>query len=415
MVPRSAIRDANERVRSAAILPVGVRGLVSAIGRVDVHRTFLKAKPRCAYLAGALLLMLALPRPAVSQDLAQPPNQAKNLARSNCGTHLTVLSKTGEPIGSKSGRALLLDDNTLSYRLVFGQNVFFLTLPTISNLDRFTFINEKCAATGTVQLYVSSHRSSPNGSSWVPVGRPVQFGKQRFTNVPLAAIEGKYVKVVFKVEHAGTIAGVGLYGQRTLTAFADQHHVAYNSLEPKSQNGLEFNLANLYARARVVSVSSGKKELANRMIDDDPTTGYEFAPDDPHPTVAIELATDQRLRRVSAVYHTQSGRLDIYLLNQLPDPHSVDQLKPIVSLADDSASGKAAADFDPRGARYVVLKWTRSVRMQRPGTFNIAEVGVFSDVPLGIFNLEAIPEQLAQSTLVGFPPVQPPVIVPASQ
>jgi hypothetical protein len=149
------------------------------------------------------------------------------------------------------------------------------------------------------------------------------------------------------------------------------------------------------------------------MIDDDATTGFEFAPDDPHPTAVVELAGDQRLRRVSAVYETQPGRLDIYLLNQLPNAGMLDNLKPIVSIPDNAGSGKAAADFDPRGARYVALRWTPAEHGHGTHKFKIAEIAAFSDAAPTVFDMQGIPE-LAQNSMVISLPKEPPTVVPVS-
>ena len=57
---------------------------------------------------------------------------------------------------------------------------------------------------------------------------------------------------------------------------------------------LNFNFANLYAKARIVFVSSGAEEYAKRMIDDDVITAFQFAPTDPHPTLIVELASSHQ-------------------------------------------------------------------------------------------------------------------------
>jgi hypothetical protein len=365
--------------------------------------------------------------PAENHSATDSVNDAKNLARINCGARITWISSAGtrqlesSPYRVDPAADLLLDDSTLSFEMAKGANIFRIALPNISTLDRFAFINERPDVKGTVQVFVSNYRLAPNDTNWVTVGRKVAFGKQRFVNISLAAVEGKYVQIVFDVDKAETIAGIGLYGQRTLAAFANQQHgseavaakIAYTMLQPSSEYNLNFNLANLYARARVVWVSSGSKDLVNRMIDDDPTTGFDFAADDPHPTAIVELAGDQRLRRVSAVYETQRGRLDIYLLNHLRDPSTLDNLNPIVSLTDNAGDGKAAAEFNPRGARYVALRWTPSEHRRSDHKFKIAEIGAFSDAIPAIFDLQAVPE-FAKSSAVFNVPKEPPIVVPVS-
>ena len=375
----------------------------------------------------ALNLMVGSHAGAANQgSIISSANDAKNLARANCGAHITWISSQGAQPLTGSGTAnpatnLALDDNTLSCGLATGDNTLLVSLPTISNLDRLTFINEKADLVGTVQIFASDYRLSPNNSRWTSVGRPVAFGKERFVSVPLAGVEAKYVKILFKTNRPGTIAGVGLYGQRTLAAFADQQHrakavaarLAYSAMETHSRNNLNFNFANLYARARVVWVSSGSKVTSDRMIDDDPTTGYDFAPNDPHPTAIIELSTDERLRRVSAIYNTQRGQLDIYLLNNLSDPEHLDHLKPAVSIPDNAGAGKAAAEFDPRGARYIALRWTPSGHDSTEQNFEIAEIAAFSDAVPTILDVQGIPEVTANASALNVPK-PPPVLVPTS-
>jgi hypothetical protein len=391
-----------------------------------MERTFLNQANQRHCIIGLLALTTAFTAQAPAQNAAGSANNAKNLARLNCGARITWISSHGTQSLNVSGQGgpatnLLLDDNTLSCELTKGDNTFLIALPNISDFDRFTFINERPEFTGTVQLFVSNYRLSPNDANWAQVGRKMTFGKERFVNISLTGMEGKYVKILFQADKAGTIAGIGLYGQRTLAAFADQQHrakvvaakIAYTALEPSSQNNLNFNFANLYSRARVVWVSSGSKDLASRMIDDDPTTGFEFSPNDPHPTVIIELSGDERLRRVSAVYETERGRLDIYLLSELRDPGILDNLKPVATIADNAGAGKAAAEFEPHGARYVALRWTPAAYRHGRDRFEIAEVGAFSDATPTIFDLQGMPE-LANSATVLSVPKEPPVLVPTS-
>jgi len=88
-------------------------------------------------------------------------NLAKNLARMNCGAQIDWVSPAGHgataPIvgeQNQSPTALVWDDNTLSCPLPVGDTTFIVTLPKITLLDRFAFINENAAARGEFQLAV---------------------------------------------------------------------------------------------------------------------------------------------------------------------------------------------------------------------------------------------------------------------
>jgi hypothetical protein len=350
-------------------------------------------------VAGTLICQPLLAAEATINEKAYNP--AKNLARMICGAHIECVSSTGRitavPIvgeQNQSPTALVWDDNTLSCPLPEGDITFVVTLPKITLLDRFAFINENAAARGEFQLAVSNYRLSPHDSRWVPVEGSKRLTGKRDFNLAMLGVEARYVKLSFHVEKQGRLAGLGLYGEPTLQSFAEQNdprvQSAYLLASTRSARRLEdtlnFNFANLYASARVVYVSSGWLPLARRMIDDDAVTAFSFSASDPRPTAIIELAKGQRLHRVSATYQVEDGRLDVYLLNDL-NAH-LENIEPVASIVD-LAGGKAAVDFDPQGARYVALRWTRT--KSRGGRFEVAEIGAFSVVPLSLLDMQQVP------------------------
>jgi hypothetical protein len=85
------------------------------------------------------------------------------------------------------------------------------------------------------------------------------------------------------------------------------------------------------------------------------------------------------------LYHVEEGRLEIYLLNKLNGSGAnVVKGNPVASITT-PVEGKAAVDFDPRGARYVVLCWIRKQPITRP--LEVAEVGAFSVGPGSVSDL----------------------------
>jgi len=369
-------------------------------------------------------LSLVQPSPAATTPEAGA-DAPKNLARLNCGARLEVTSHVGMGEAANT-RTLLLDDQTLDYELHRGDTSFVVTLPKISLVDRFTFINEKAELNGRVQVSVSNARPATNDYGWQSAGRDVRITGQRFINVPLTGLEAKYVRINFHVDRDGTIAGIGLYGRKTLQSFSEQRKriketgltVGYIEPTNRGYDGLHYNFANLYAKARVVHVSSGSSPLAQRMIDDDPATSFEFAAEDEHPTIVVELAESERLRRISAIYEMQAGKLDVYLLERLPGnvaDLNFDQLHPVLTLTDENGSGKAAADFNPMGARYVALRWTPLGGFSRHRTFKMCEIGAFSDNSNTLFAWVDLPEGFATTSIVNELPPGPPVVIPVSQ
>ena len=304
-------------------------------------------------------------------------NTAKNLARMNCGAQIEWTAPNGRSSKvaaasdqKESAAALIMDDDTVSSPLPEGQTTFVIKLPAAAILDRFTFVNENAEASGELKISVSNYRLPVASPKWVEVDGSIAFTRKRLFNLSMVGVEARYVKLSFQVEKAGRIASLGLYGGETLQRFAWRHEQTRPQISwvsnvgsthqssPKDQ--LNFNFANLYAQAHVVYVSSGALASAGRMIDDDTETGFHFAASDKQPTVVVELRGNERLRRVSALYklHTP-GRLDVYLLNDLPQGAlQLDHQDPVASVTDTGGEGKSAVNFDPRGARYVALRWT---------------------------------------------------------
>jgi hypothetical protein len=230
------------------------------------------------------------------------------------------------------------------------------------------------------------------------------------------------VKLSFHVTKAGSIAGLGLYGGQSLQKFAARQRgvirVTNSAATRRLEDMLNFNFANLYARARIVFVSSGMEEQAKRMIDDNVVTAFQFAPADPSPSVIVQLADHERLHRVSAVYKMEKGRLDVFLLQNLKaNPGDLTGATPIASVTDTDGDGKAAVDFDPHGARYVALRWTPADATV-PHAFEVAEVSAFGEMPLSMLSTQELPDIYADNSvgLMGPPLViQAPVLPLVSQ
>jgi hypothetical protein len=374
-----------------------------------------------AFLAVAVTSLVAGETTPALEDVSNP---AKNLARMNCGTTIDLIGPNGRPVVApptmdkdSSVTALILDDDTLSYPLTEGETTFILTFPRTSSLDRFTFVNENASAEGEMKIFVSNYRLAAHSSKWIEVAGSTPFTGKRLVNLSLLGVEARYVKLSFQVGKAGRIAALGLYGGQSLQKFAARQRgivrVVNHAAKRRLEDMLNFNFANLYARARVVFVSSGSEELSRRMIDDDAVTSFRFAPIDPNPTVVVELAKSERLHRVSALYDVQAGRLDVFLLQELrANPGDLSGLTPVASVTDPVGGGKAAMDFDPKGARYVALRWT-SAELSAGKGFEVAEVSAFGDMPLSMLSTSELPDVYADNSMgLMSPPLvtQPPVL-----
>jgi hypothetical protein len=353
-------------------------------------------------------------------------NPAKNLARMNCGATIDLIGPDGRIVTvtnkDSSASALLFDDDTLGYQIPEGDTTLLLSFPRTSALDRVTFVNENASAAGEMRISVSNYRLPAQSPKWNEVNSGTSFTGKRLFDLSLLGTEARFVKLSFHVTKAGSIAGLGLYGGQSLQKFAARQRgvirVTNSAATRRLEDMLNFNFANLYARARIVFVSSGMEEQAKRMIDDNVVTAFQFAPADPSPSVIVQLADHERLHRVSAVYKMEKGRLDVFLLQNLKaNPGDLTGATPIASVTDTDGDGKAAVDFDPHGARYVALRWTPADATV-PHAFEVAEVSAFGEMPLSMLSTQELPDIYADNSvgLMGPPLViQAPVLPLVSQ
>jgi hypothetical protein len=335
-------------------------------------------------------------------ESTEETNVAKNLAQMNCGAQIECTMPNGRlaAIASRTSweenpTALIMDDDTISCPLQNGETTFVIALPKPALLDRFTFVNENAAAHGDLKIAVSNYRLPANSQKWTEVEGVIPFARKRLFNLSMLGVEAKYVRLSFHVEKEGRIAALGLYGQQSLKKFSEEQGrvTQVKNFAPafKLEDVVNFNFANLYAQAHIVFVSSGSPFAAQRMIDDDTVTSFHFAHTDPNPTVIIELADQELLHRVSALYKMQAGQLEVYLVDKLRnDPGDLSGLRPIATVKD-PGNGKAAVNFNPHGARYVALRWTPDATQNRRDNFELAEINAFGDVPLSILHAAEAP------------------------
>jgi hypothetical protein len=156
--------------------------------------------------------------------------------------------------------------------------------------------------------------------------------------------------------------------------------VAYTTLTVPPNKAVEYDLAKLDARARIVYVSSGAIAFTVRMIDNDLKTGFRFPGHDLHPTIIVELAEHEPIHRVGAFFASEENtKLDVYLLDQLPkNLGNLDGAQPLNCSIGHADPREAAVDFEPTNVRYVVYRWTREKKTKSP--FQVAEVSALSSV-----------------------------------
>ena len=170
----------------------------------------------------------------------------------------------------------------------------------------------------------------------------------------------------------------------------------------------DVDLAKVLADARVIYVSSGPKTGAFQAIDDNRRTVFQFSSSDPRPTVIVRLNESKPIHRVSVVPGSQSPKVDVYLLNELPGNLSdLDKINPLTSIVDLVVGKEAAVDFAPQKARYVALRWTLSGAAFGP--LRVAEISAFTKPDAPPISAALAATDSPVSLVMG-----PPIITPVS-
>ena len=294
-------------------------------------------------------------------------------------------------------------EGALSCALPQGDTTFIISLPQTALLDRFDFVNENAEAQGELTIAVANYQLPAASPKWTNVDGAVGFSRKRLFNLSLVGVEARYVKLSFHVEKGGCIAAQPVISSAAAHIFrkaADQEvTMAGFDFAERLPRGKMLDLAKIRTHARIAEVSSGDAQLGARMIDGSMRTSFHFDPQDRRPFVIIELGDDARLNRVTAVYKSMRGRLDVYLLDDLSKSTTdLNYRRPVASYVDESGEGNVSVDFAPEGARYVALRWT-PIDPAAMADFEVAEIGAFGDVPIATMSAGEAPDLYARSNL----------------
>ncbi|HEV3409522.1 MAG TPA: hypothetical protein VG095_04465 [Chthoniobacterales bacterium] len=345
---------------------------------------------------------------------------AFNLAALNGDAQIECTTPDGRvellrPNQPSTASAALLRDQMLSCPLQEGVTTFVIKLPSTSLLDRFTFVNENAAAAGELKISVSNYQLPATSTKWLDVDGNITFSRKRLFNLSLLGVEARYVKLAFKVENAGRIGAVGLYGNTPASAFArmSKESVQFGWTEAvnedesrKTAGDAGYDYASIKAKGRVVFVSSGQRPTSARMIDDSHETSYVFALSDRRPTAIVELAVDEQIYRVSAVYKTRTpGRFDVFLLeDNSKSSTDLNYRQPVASGEDQDGDGIVEIDFDPEGARFIAVRFTPSEAFTATNQpFELVEVNAYGNLPMAMLDVLEAPDVYTEITAATFP------------
>ncbi len=298
------------------------------------------ALPSCAWI---LFYLTLFAQPAGADVLKKTPelNEIKratyplNLARINLGAHIKsdrpteltqkIVDDEKDESRSNTGMTLISDDQSISTPLPSGKTSYIISLPQTYPLDLFNFQNYKCA--GKFSVFLSKNDLDFNSPDWHPAGQVITFAKDQVYESHFTMADARYVKVTFDVSIPGEIRAFGLFGTAKNYGLRGKPEVV-DAQQPVEQI-VNYSYSALYtAKSSVAYVSSSgpgsKLSDANYIIDNNISTSYSFAPNDPHPCLILDLSSTTPLRRVSGTFTSPPGDLNIYLLYRLPGNDSSD-------------------------------------------------------------------------------------------
>jgi hypothetical protein len=324
--------------------------------------------------SGADLVLQKVPPLTVEQA----PNYPQNLARFDLGAQI----ESNVAADASSSVPFLSGDPTSVYSLRSGTTRLLISLAKIENIDGVAFLNSE--AKGTITIATSSAKLSPDSPQWHDAKQ--EELSSGLISARIGPTEAKYVRLTFNVHTPGRIGNLGVYSAAAVSDFT-MPRVRKIAANKAAGDIVNYNLADLHAKARTIFVSSGDDlKLAHNMIDGQPGTAYPFAANDAAPAAIIDLGRAMPVNRISIFSTPNSAVVTFYVLDALPasntentasvlriDPPTLASFKTVGAGSDDG-SGRVAVNFEETTGRYVMLVWAPSTGTSN---FSVTEVAVF--------------------------------------
>jgi len=273
---------------------------------------------------GQSLELLELPDVSEKELVSLP----KNLARWHMDVSLTYIDENGlqEQVSINNSEqtgigVLLSDDETLAYNFNKGAHSLIINLLNPYPINRLFLMSY--SATGSVDIAVSGIPLPLESRRWINVGENIPVKPRQRTNYTFPIIQARYVQLNFKIEEAGEIASLGLFGEPNIG------QTKFQRRESESESGeveisdttqtISYDYASLYTGTEIAYLNSGSLTDANLMIDDDSSTYYEFDPEDEQSILVLDLKQNATVNKLSLLYESGPGTLQFYFLANLDD------------------------------------------------------------------------------------------------
>ncbi|MFP4069452.1 MAG: hypothetical protein ACLFVC_04645 [Opitutales bacterium] len=280
----------------------------------------LAASLSSAAVAAAAIDLYRIPEPAAS-ELERIP---KNLARWHMGATL-VLVKDDQfqriqvpDVGYFEESVFLSDNSALSYSISEGRHDFIIDLGQFMSVSRF-FLNNQSAG-GSFQLMSSDTLEDLDSDRWVKLSEPVSFDKDSAPSVTFPQVDTRYILVRFEIEDAGKIGNFGATGPLKITQAQFNIGKGEETADvTKAQSPIiDYDFASSYTGTRIAYISGGQLDEIYHLIDEDPTTVYNFSSND-EVVIILDLRKATQFRTFTAQYANKvPGLVQVYMVDHLP-------------------------------------------------------------------------------------------------
>lgn len=255
---------------------------------------------------------------------AQLERIPKNLARWHMGASL-ILTENDQfqriqvpDVGFFDESVFLSDNSALTFSISRGEHNYIIDFGQFMTVSRFFLTNESAA--GSLQLLSCDTLEPVDSQKWLPLTKVVEFDKGVIPSVAFAEAETRYMMVRFNIVNEGLIGNFGATGPLSI----NQTKITFGKGEEddevqKVQSPLiDYDFAGAHTGSRVLFVSGGSVDQIFNLLDEDPSTNYNF-PAGEECILILDLRKATQMRSISSQFNTPvDGTLQIYMTDTLP-------------------------------------------------------------------------------------------------
>lgn len=325
----------------------------------------------------------------------------KNLARQHYGVNLTVFDKTASKyVPTEAAAAWLDEDAVTGWPALAGKQHYLLQLSESQMITNFSLSSKN--SNGTVSLFTSEQALAPEDPGWTQVAKEVPIealNQKQF--VRALNRTAKFVLIETDIADPAPIYSLYVYGEKAAASESiigrPQPLPGLHAIGEFVNQQTAFNVAGLYANARVTYVNTAGSNIAwQRAIDDNPETALPIAPSTEESGAVVRFTGSQPISRLSILGDAAAqGTMDIFLLSKAPEVNQAVGLQgvaPSASIKFDGAAGRGSADVAETNAVAMVVRWTPE---DGASAFNLRELSAFANIPLTEYQVGPAPAMVA--------------------